>query len=252
MLKPTEMDLEFAKKRNWNNHSVELKLDGFRAFFIKGDLFSEREVKRNDRFPHIIEALKEADCVLDGEIAIDEKSTVFDVSRKENWHKAKYYIFDIVELNGEDLRKLSLKQRHDILLDFLLNISSKSLTLPRTFDSFKDGWDYVIKNNLEGLVIKDLNSTYPKGNIFKKTESRYWRKLKNWQETKLEIVGHEAGSTKGAFVCENDIRISALSPQMVIEWQDMKQFGKVYGEIAYLRKTEDGKLFQPILKRLIK
>jgi len=249
MLKPTDIKLELAQK--WINHLIELKYDGTRGLYLKGDLFTERKIIRNDRFPQIIKALKGIDCILDGEIALSETSNVFDVSRKVNWYKAKYFVFDILELNGEDLRGLSLLKRRFILISELGKLKSKYLNLPRTFKTLKEGWDYVKKNNREGLIIKDLTSTYPKGDIFKGIRSKNWFKLKNWKETELEVIGHEKGSDKGTFILKDNIRISALSPKMVIEWKDLRQKGTVFAEVSYLKKTDSGKLFQPILKRLV-
>ena len=84
--------------------------------------------------------------------------------------------------------------------------------------------------------------------------SRDWIKVKNYKETTLEIVGYEEGSEKGAFILSNGGRMSALSADYVAEYKRLSAKGvnsKVFAEIEYLYKTKAGKLFQPVLKRLV-
>lgn len=254
MIKCEEIKLEEAKQR-FNRFTIkqifQLKLDGSRGIYINGELFSERQISQNAKFPQILSDLKGINAVLDGEICLGENSNVFELNTKINRNRAKYYVFDILELNGEDLRALPLFKRRTKLFELVAILRSKSITIPKEWENFKEAWDYVVENKLEGLVIKDLYSTYPKVDMFKEMRSKNWIKLKNWLETKEKIVGFEEGSVKGAFVLENGSRISTLKPEVSQVYLDFKDIKPVYAEFHYLNKTSDNAYFQPVLHRLL-
>ena len=81
------------------DYDISLKLDGTLIYFIDGKLFSPR-CERTERFKHIVDILiksKFPNCM--GEMFLDKpNSCVFDVSRKENWNKAKFMIFDLIDI----------------------------------------------------------------------------------------------------------------------------------------------------------
>lgn len=253
MLKPSDMPIGQAQRvLKGNRYSYELKYDGFRVLWSGGLLKSEREITQNHKFPHIVEALKGTDVVLDGEICLNEKTTVFDINRKVNWKNAIYIIFDILEWNGQDLRPLPLCQRQEKLAEFLKVQKSKSLLSPRRYGSLEIGWEEVVGQQLEGLIVKDLNSIYTPLPLFKGVRTKSWFKVKNWKETELEVLDHEEGNVKGTFILEGGLRLSGTSVGFVSQFKTAKSLGKrVFAEISYLRETSDGKLFQPILKRLV-
>jgi bifunctional non-homologous end joining protein LigD len=100
----------------------ELKHDGFRALAYAGDgrcrLISRRgnEMKRfADLAACIAKELKVKDAVLDGEIVAldgDGRPAFYDLMKRQC--QAVYYAFDIIWLNGRDLRDLSLLERKKI------------------------------------------------------------------------------------------------------------------------------------------
>jgi ATP-dependent DNA ligase len=99
----------------------EIKHDGFRIVAHRdGD--GVRLITRNgfdfaDRFPLIVEsiaALPARSCVLDGEaIAVDANGlSVFDLIRcRQHDHAVNLCAFDLLELDGEDLRRTPLELR---------------------------------------------------------------------------------------------------------------------------------------------
>ena len=101
----------------------ELKHAGFRALAYLNSggcrLISRRgnQMKRfSDLAASIAKELKVKDAVLDGEIVAldsDGMPAFYDLMKRQC--QAVYYAFDIIQLNGRDLRELSLLERKKIL-----------------------------------------------------------------------------------------------------------------------------------------
>src|SRR5712671_6528991 len=97
----------------------EIKHDGFRVIARKdGDrvrLYSRPGNELTRRFPLIVEALiglRSRTCIIDGEaVACDDAGiSSFDRLRHRNHDACVFlYAFDLIELNGEDLRRNSLQ-----------------------------------------------------------------------------------------------------------------------------------------------
>ena len=229
-----------------SNYLIEEKVDGTRIIYKYGNLISERGNIVNHKFPHIIKMLDGFKGILDGEIAVPD-GNVIDVNKKENWNKAKFYVFDIIEYMGISLKNFKLERRKKILKVLGLkdtNIISK----PKVFESFEAGKEWVIKNQKEGLVIKYKPSKYFD------VRSYCWLKWKYQKEIEVIVIGHEQGSSHGTFLIEYDGikgRLGALSEKYVNEYRKLLKTGRtIIAEVIYLNKTENGHLFQPILKRL--
>jgi len=216
-----------------SDYDISLKYDGTLIYYINGRLLSPR-CDRSDRFSHILNILKESNfpnCM--GEMFIDKKgSCVFDVSKKENWNKAKFMIFDLI-----DYKDYSYKERQ-VLLNSLIVAKDNPFIIPmKKFNSFKEGYDYCIENNSEGLVFRN---------------SHNWFKFKLLKEDKIEIVEHEVGKDKGTFILKNGNRISGTSLQFVIQYTGIKNRGKkAIAEIEYPFMTKEGRYFQPRLRQIV-
>jgi len=107
-------------ERNW---AYEMKYDGFRAVtaIVGGDvaMWSRNELDLEPRFPHIAKALaklKVGNAVVDGEIvAMDEKGVPRFQLLQSGTNKERIFIFDVLWLEGEDLRKKPYVERRAIL-----------------------------------------------------------------------------------------------------------------------------------------
>ena len=107
----------------------EIKHDGFRILArrdAKGvRLFTRNGYDFTARFPKIVEAvgsLGVRSCVIDGEaIVVDERGlSVFDALRyRLRDHAAVLCAFDLIELDGEDLRGARLENRKRTLAGLL-------------------------------------------------------------------------------------------------------------------------------------
>ena len=213
-----------------NNFDITLKRDGTLVYYTGKNLVSKRGIIRNDRFGHIVRALRQADfpsCV--GEMYI-ENGNVFDISRSDNWHKARYMIFDLLD------SELSLADRQARIDDLIDKLNSEFITKPVRFPDLETAWDYVTANDQEGLVLKSLNA---------------WYKIKILRESKVRISTWERGHDKGTFILTDGNRISGTSMDLVkryLAWE--KEGRKVMAEIEYPFVTENGHYFQPRLRRL--
>jgi len=158
------------------------------------------------------------------------ESNVFTISRSENFSNARFMPIDLMDNN------LSYFQRHELLGKLVNGLNNEFITPMIQFNSFNEGWDYVKKNDSEGLVIRDENS---------------WFKVKILKEVKIEIQDHEPSKEKGTFILADGNRVSGTSVSFVAQFHNIKAKGKIpMGEIEYPFLTESGSYFQPRLRRI--
>ncbi len=119
----------------------EVKWDGYRAIaeIEKGEvrLISRRNLPLNDHFPSIAKALQflERDMVLDGEIAALDDQGVSRFQMLQDFRMAPperlvYYVFDLLYLDGYDLRSRPLRERKELLRRGAAHESGNSLQRP--------------------------------------------------------------------------------------------------------------------------
>ena len=161
----------------------EIKHDGFRII-ARRDAAGVRLVTRNgynfaNRFPLIVEAiaaLPASSCVVDGEaIAVDENGlSVFDLIRyRRQDHAVTLCAFDLLELEGEDLRRTPIEVRKATLKG-LLRRTHAGVAFNRHFNSAGESvYRHARKLGCEGIVSKRLGSPYRFG------RSNDWIKIKN-------------------------------------------------------------------------
>jgi ATP-dependent DNA ligase len=162
----------------------EIKHDGFRLIARKVDmqvkLYSRPGNDLTYRFPLIVETLgrlRLRSCIIDGEAVAcgDDGMASFDRIRYRR-HDASVFLFafDLIELNGDDLRRDPLVVRKATLAS-LLSRASPGLRFNEHLDE-KDGplvFAHACKMGLEGIVSKRRDSFYRSG------RSPDWIKSKN-------------------------------------------------------------------------
>ena len=115
-------------------------------------------------------------CVIDGEaIVTDDKGlAVFDLFREHRHHVgAELCAFDMIELDGEDLRRSKLEERKRTLAK-LLGRFQPGIVVNKYFEG--DGaviFEHACALGCEGIVSKRLGSSYRPG------RSDRWLKIKN-------------------------------------------------------------------------
>lgn len=146
----------------------ELKHDGFRALaYLDGGrcrLVSRRgnEMKRfSDLSACIAKELKVKDAVLDGELCAldgDGKPAFYNLMKRQC--QAVYYAFDILWLNGRDLRDLPLVERKKFLRRVIPRKSSSVGCVSYVDRGALKLFELVKKQDLEGLVVKRKDAKY--------------------------------------------------------------------------------------------
>jgi bifunctional non-homologous end joining protein LigD len=173
------------------DYLFEPKLDGYRALCT----FKKNKIKltsRNGRditkeYPELDFKLKK-DCVLDGEIVMyDMKGNPsFSMMQRRKFNekdKATFVAFDIVELEGKNIRNLQLSERREILESVV--VLGDRLQITPTTDDGEKLWDVVAKRNLEGVIAKRKTSKYIEG------RSKEWLKIKNEITVDCVIIGYK-------------------------------------------------------------
>jgi ATP-dependent DNA ligase len=144
-------------------------------------LFTRNGHDWTERFPLIARAalsLKAASCLIDGEaVSCDGNGLpVFDRLRyRRDDRRVFRYAFDLIELNGDDLRDKAIETRKASLAKLLRNIERGVLLNEHISEPGDVVFRQACKLGLEGIVSKKLGSRYVSG------RSRYWVKSKNQQ-----------------------------------------------------------------------
>jgi len=131
------------------------------------------------RFPLIVETLarlRSRSCIIDGEaVACDDNGVaLFDLVRHHRANDSVFlYAFDLIELNGDDMRRDPLEVRKATLRSMLAKAG-----LGLRFNEHLEGdgptvFAHACKMGLEGIVSKRKDSPYRSG------RSPDWLKMKN-------------------------------------------------------------------------
>jgi ATP-dependent DNA ligase len=161
----------------------EIKHDGFRIM-ARLDSRGPRLITRNghdfsNRFPIInlaMGALSARSCLIDGEAIVtnDNGLADFEQLRRRRTHVAAVLCaFDLLELDGDDLRSLPLEQRKR-KLEKLLRWARSPIAINQHYDA--DGmlvFEKACALGCEGIVSKKRGSKYESG------RSKTWIKIKN-------------------------------------------------------------------------
>ena len=161
----------------------EIKHDGFRILAERDaksvTLHTRRGYDFADRFPLVVAAvarLPARSCLIDGEaIACDANGlAVFDLLRRR-WHGDDVILcaFDLLELDGWDMRRAPLEERKGALAKLLHRTNGRIV-----FNEHYTGDGAIIYKHAcalgcEGIVSKRLGSPYRSG------RADYWIKVKN-------------------------------------------------------------------------
>lgn len=183
---------ELPKGDGW---SFEVKWDGYRCLAYVDDGHVEmisRSAKSNyvDTFPQVARQLAEwPNVVLDGELVdLGAQSAAMTSVKKTG---ASYVVYDVLEVEGNDVRQLTFEQRRQILTDVLgaMFDDGDRIALSPVFDDGQALMDEVEERKLEGVVAKRLTSRYVDGN-------RGWVKVKRRNQQEFVVLGWVPG--KGA------------------------------------------------------
>jgi len=142
------------KGKDW---IYELKYDGYRILAVNGRLISRNGKDWTDKFKIQVPS----NMVLDGEVIAES----FTLLRKST-ERITYVAFDILELDGEDLRGKPLIERKEILKK--QNVQQSDFTENLSEADF----DNLCAKGFEGIIAKKKSS------IYSGTRNGDWVKLK--------------------------------------------------------------------------
>jgi bifunctional non-homologous end joining protein LigD len=161
----------------------EIKHDGFRVIARKKGaqvrLYSRPGNDLTYRFPLIVDTLvrlRSRSCILDGEAVACDDNGVASFERVRYRHHDEsifLYAFDLIELNGDDLRPDPLEGRK-ATLEIILAKAGPGIRFNEHMKG--DGetvFRHACKLGLEGIVSKRKDSAYRSG------RSSDWLKMKN-------------------------------------------------------------------------
>ena len=175
----------------------ELKFDGYRALAFKAGkearLISRNRTNFDNDYPQLIEALKSLtakQATIDGEIAALDEQGRASFQLLQSYGKAKktplvYYAFDLLFLDGADLRSRRLVERRKRLAT-LLKRAPPNLRFSQELRGTKEELLQLAHQfHLEGLIAKRPDSLYEAGR-----RSGAWVKVKLTQQQEFVIGGY--------------------------------------------------------------
>jgi bifunctional non-homologous end joining protein LigD len=175
----------------------ERKLDGVRCLAHRDGgggvrLFSRTDRSMNGDYAELVEALESEprdDFVVDGEVVAFDSRGVTSFSRLQRRGRERVavflYLFDLLRLDGEDVRDLPLRARKAGLRAALRFQGPVRLT-PHRNERGEEMFAEACRKGLEGVIAKRADSPY------RATRSSDWRKLKCHAEQELVIGGYTA------------------------------------------------------------
>ncbi len=193
---------ELGDVQEWQ---AEYKWDGIRGQFIKRNdevfIWSRGEELVNAQFPELVDALSkmEGDFVLDGEIlaVLDDQVLNFSVLQQRLNRKTisakmmreipiQTFVYDILELDGNDLRDTELKERRVFLENLIANHTVDNIKIPpiviaKDWEELAVARENSRDNNSEGLMLKQKSSKYHSG-----------RKKGDWWKWKVDPLTIDA------------------------------------------------------------
>jgi DNA ligase D-like protein (predicted ligase) len=182
----------------------EVKFDGYRSQIVRDKngvrIFTRRGLDWTAKYRDLVKAAGELNAesaIVDGEIVVLDEAGHSDfgqlrkaITRRQ--HDLYFVAFDLLHLNGHDLRDMPLIDRRDIL-EALVPAGQRiqfSQALPGDAKSI---FHLIDQAGLEGMVSKRKDSVYRSGN------STAWLKIKSYAVDEYDLLGVEREPGKPAF-----------------------------------------------------
>jgi bifunctional non-homologous end joining protein LigD len=176
----------------------EVKFDGYRTLTVihNGEvrMYSRSGLDWTHKYRALARLLQDVDvdsAVIDGEIvALNEHgassfSKLKDELGAERSQNLQYYVFDLLQLNGQDLKKLTLLQRKGQLEGLLKGCDfNNRIIYSEHFAENPDFLPHLCSLEMEGLISKRVDSTYTG------KRSKAWLKVKCHKRQEFLIVGY--------------------------------------------------------------
>lgn len=213
------------------NYWYEMKYDGFRAISAitggEAAMLSRNELDLAPRFPHVFEALKKLkakEIVVDGEIVVLDQNGAprFQLLQQADGRE-RMILFDILWLDGKDLRGLPYEERRKLLKKLK---PPAAISIAQTVDmTGEEALAHATAGGWEGVIAKK------RGSVYENRRSKEWLKIKAIHEQEMIIVGWQPSTA-------SDRDIGSLHLGYFDENGELRYGGKVgTGFSAKLRGT---------------
>lgn len=175
----------------WDGYRIQAHLDGRSVH-----LFTRAGNDWAGKMPSLVRELSRVSvqsAVFDGEVVVLDKKGRSHFQSLQNYfesnpsQKLTYMLFDLLMLNGEDLREHPLKERRQKMRQILKGHRGLLRLSPGLKDVGSRRWSQLQKQGIEGVVSKKLESTYVSG---RKGE---WVKSKFLNRQEFVIGGYTLG-----------------------------------------------------------
>jgi DNA ligase D-like protein (predicted ligase) len=183
----------------------EIKHDGYRSQVViergKVRVFSRNGYDWSDRYPGIVRAAANLPCrsaIIDGEAIVQNGHGASDFDALQSAlrrqpHSIILYAFDLLHLDGKDLRQETLLERRHALKTLIGDDDESRIQFSDEFDG--DGttlFKACAERGLEGIVSKHKLAPYRSG------RSKTWLKTKCFMESTFVVVGTDRDRKTGA------------------------------------------------------
>ena len=183
----------------------EIKFDGYRCQVLlergQACVLTRNGYDWSDRYPSIVRAAANLRCqsaIIDGEAIVqsDNGASDFDaLSSAMRWRPDSIilYAFDLMHLNGRDLRQQALMERRANLKALLGSDEESRIQFSEEFDG--DGhalFNACAQHGLEGIVSKQALAPYRSG------RTKTWLKTKCFTESTFVVIGTDRDRKTGA------------------------------------------------------
>ena len=259
LMKPKKIS-EIPENQESLKYIFEEKFDGGSAVIEKYNgnvkiFHGENPTAVTYRYPEIAkDGLTLKDGIYVCEIVVFDKDGInsFDLFQKrqlENKRKieirSKFYpvvavIHDILKNGKEDVTGLTLMERKKILKSNVADTNDIRLI------EFYDKPDKLLemRDVIEGIVIKDINSTY------KLAKRDGWFKYRFNKEETVKCVSYEDTDTGIVLITDDGRRINLAGSRSEIAKKKIDENGEVTVEVSYHRRTKKGFRFA-VVKRVL-
>lgn len=173
----------------------EIKWDGYRAIGTRDghevSLYSRNHIDFMAKYPPVTEALRDFahDVIVDGEIVVVDKDGRPHFEWLQGWHthpqgSLQYYVFDILWIDGHDVREAPLSLRRSMLRALMPqnDVLRFSDDIPTAGDKL---FTQMQRKGLEGMIAKKADSPYREGE-----RGGDWLKVKTHLRQEVVIGGY--------------------------------------------------------------
>jgi len=183
----------------------EIKYDGYRSQVLleRGEarVFTRNGYDWSERYPSIIRTASGLRCesaIIDGEAIVQDGDGASDfdsLNAAMRWRPASIilYAFDLMHLDGTDLRQLSLSVRRSMLKGLIGKDDESRIQFSEEFVG--DGavlFKACAEHGLEGIISKQALAPYRSG------RSKTWLRTKCFTESTFVVVGMDRDRQTGA------------------------------------------------------